>query len=65
MSKKKIVKVSVPSEIYTNFLPSGTVIDRPGLPLLKIVDAVELVDGKISVAVEISPTPYTRKGKKT
>lgn len=63
MKKTKVVNISVPSEIYTNFLPSGTVIDRPGLPLLKIVNAVELTDGKISVAVEISPTPYTNKKK--
>lgn len=61
MSKKKIVKVSVPSEIYTNFLLSGTVIDRPGLPLLKIIDSMDLKNGNISVAVEISPTPYTKK----
>jgi hypothetical protein len=61
MKKRKTVNIPVPSEIYVNFLPSGTVIDRPGLPLLKIIDAVQLVDGKVSVAVEISPTPYTKK----
>lgn len=65
MKKTKVVNISVTSEIYTNFLPPGTVIDRPGLPLLKIVNATELDNGKISVAVEISPTPYTGKGKKT
>lgn len=62
MSKKKIVKVSVPSEIYTNFLPSGTVIDRPGLPLLKIVDAKQIEGNRVSVDVEVSPS-FKQKGK--
>jgi len=61
MKNKKVVSVAVPSEIYTNFFPAGTVIDRPGLPLLKIIDASQLVDGKISVAVEISPTSQFKK----
>lgn len=56
---KKIVSVSVPSEIYTNFLLNGTVIDRPGLPLLKIIDANSIGDGKVAIAVEVSP--YSRK----
>lgn len=64
MKKAKVVNISVPSEIYINFLPLGTVIDRPGLPLMKIMNAVELVDGNISVVVEISPTPYTNKRNK-
>ena len=61
MKNKKVVTVVIPSEIYTNFLPSGTVVDRPGLPLVKIMDAAPMMDGRISVAVEISPTPYTKK----
>ena len=59
---RKIVKVSIPNEIYTNFLISGTVIDRPGLPLLKIVDAKPQDEEKTTVEVEVSP--YFGKKKK-
>lgn len=61
MKKCKVVNISVPSEVYVNFLPSGTVIDRPGLPLLKVINAIQMLDGKVSIEVEISPTPYTKK----
>ena len=60
---KKIVNVLVPSEIYTNFLPFGTVIDRPGLPLLKIIDAKGDSDGNTTVSVEVSPSYKTKKRK--
>lgn len=60
---KKVVKVSIPTEIYTNFLLTGTVIDRPGLPLLKIVEASPPTDEeKVTVAIEVSP--YSRKNPK-
>lgn len=62
--KRRVVNVSVPHEIYANFLPSGTVIDRPGQPLLKIIDAKEDGEGKATVSVEVSPTTQTkRRGK--
>jgi|LakMenEpi03Aug12_release.lakeMendotaPanAssembly.Ray.scaffolds.fasta_scaffold1527938_2 hypothetical protein len=60
---KKVVKVSIPYEIYNNFLLSGTVIDRPGLPLLKIIEAIPLDEEKITVSIEVSP--YSRKTPKT
>lgn len=56
---KKIVSVSIPTEIYTNFLLNGTVIDRPGLPLLKIIGASPITEDKVNVNVEVSP--YSRK----
>jgi hypothetical protein len=52
---KKIINLSVTDEIYNSFLISGTVIDRPGLPLLKVVDAISTNDGKTSIAIEVSP----------
>lgn len=64
MKNKKVVTVAIPSEIYTNFLPSGTVVDRPGLPLLKIMEAAPMMDGRISVAVEVSPS-NRKKSKET
>lgn len=60
---KKILNVLVPSEIYTNFLPSGTIIDRPGLPLLKIIDAKDNSNGNTTVSVEVSPSYKIRKKK--
>jgi len=56
---KKVVNVSIPNEIYNNFLLFGTVIDRPGLPLLKVIAASPINDEKVSIAVEVSP--YSRK----
>jgi hypothetical protein len=52
---KKVINVSISDEIYRNFLLSGTVIDRPGLPLLKVIDAIPTNDGKFSIAIEVSP----------
>ena len=56
MKTRKPVYVSVPTEIYASFFPTGTVIDRPGMPLLKILDGKVLSDGRISVAIDVSPT---------
>jgi hypothetical protein len=61
MKSRKPVYVSVPTEIYTNFFPAGTVIDRPGMPLLKIVGAKPIADDKVTVSIDISPTHNKHK----
>lgn len=59
--KNKIVNLVVEPDVFINFLHKGTVIDRPGYPLLKIVDTEPTSSGQVSVVVEISATRSSAK----
>lgn len=54
--RKKLVSIAVAPDYFLHFFPVGTVIDRPGLPLLKVTDAAPMLDGNISVQFEVSNT---------
>lgn len=60
MAKKKLVNVSITPDYFLHFFPKGTVIDRPGLPILKVVSADYTTDGNISIGVEVSNTRHHR-----